>query len=47
MLNKPKGVVSASEGKGERTVCDLVPENLCAVGCSRPADSIKILRALC
>ena len=26
MLNKPKGVVSASDGKGERTVCDLVPE---------------------
>ena len=28
MLNKPKGVVSASDGKGERTVCDLVPEKL-------------------
>ena len=28
MLNKPKGVVSASDGKGERTVCDLVPEEL-------------------
>lgn len=28
MLNKPKGVVSASDGKGERTVCALVPEEL-------------------
>ena len=28
MLNKPKGVVSASDGKGEKTVCDLVPEEL-------------------
>lgn len=26
MLNKPKGVVSASEGKAEKTVVDLVPE---------------------
>ena len=25
----------------------LSPKSLCAVGCSRPADSIKILRALC
>ena len=25
----------------------LSPRNLCAVGCSPPADSIKILRALC
>lgn len=28
MLNKPKGVVSASEGKGEKTVVDLVPDSL-------------------
>lgn len=25
MMNKPKGVISASEGKGEKTVVDLVP----------------------
>ncbi|MEG1845508.1 MAG: pseudouridine synthase [Oscillospiraceae bacterium] len=28
MLNKPKGVVSASAGKGEKTVVDLVPDSL-------------------
>ncbi|MEG1835219.1 MAG: pseudouridine synthase [Oscillospiraceae bacterium] len=28
MLNKPKGVVSASAGKGEKTVVDLVPDRL-------------------
>ena len=28
MLNKPQGVISASEGKGEPTVIDLVPEAL-------------------
>ena len=28
MLNKPQGVISASEGKGEKTVVDLVPESL-------------------
>lgn len=28
MLNKPKGVVSASNGKGDKTVVDLVPDNL-------------------
>lgn len=28
MLNKPKGVVSASESKNEKTVIDLVPESL-------------------
>ncbi len=28
MLNKPKGVVSASEGKGEITVVDILPENM-------------------
>lgn len=28
MLNKPEGIVSASEGKGQKTVVDLVPENL-------------------
>ncbi|MEG1551076.1 MAG: S4 domain-containing protein, partial [Oscillospiraceae bacterium] len=27
MLNKPKGVVSASAGKGEKTVVDLVPDS--------------------
>ena len=27
MLNKPKGVVSASEGKGDVTVVDILPEN--------------------
>lgn len=26
MMNKPKGVISASEGKGERTVMDLLPD---------------------
>ena len=44
MLNKPKGVVSASDGKGEKT---LSPRSLCAVGCFPPADLIKILRDLC
>ena len=28
MLNKPRDVISASEGKGEKTVVDLVPQNL-------------------
>lgn len=28
MMNKPKGVVSASKGKGEKTVVDLVPNEL-------------------
>ncbi|MCR4924692.1 MAG: rRNA pseudouridine synthase [Clostridiales bacterium] len=28
MMNKPTGVVSASEGKGEKTVVDLVPDEL-------------------
>ncbi|MGN0531331.1 MAG: pseudouridine synthase [Eubacterium sp.] len=28
MMNKPGGVISASDGKGERTVVDLVPENM-------------------
>lgn len=28
MMNKPKGVISASEGKGEKTVVDLVPEEM-------------------
>ena len=47
MLNKPKGVVSASDGKAKEPFVTLSPKSLCAVGCSRPADSIKILRALC
>lgn len=28
MMNKPKGVISASEGKGEKTVVDLVPNDM-------------------
>ena len=28
MMNKPKGVISASEGKGEKTVVDLVPSDM-------------------
>lgn len=28
MMNKPKGVVSASKGKGDKTVVDLVPDEL-------------------
>lgn len=28
MMNKPKGVISASEGKGEKTVVDILPENM-------------------
>jgi len=28
MLNKPKGVISASEGRGEKTVIDLLPEEM-------------------
>lgn len=32
MMNKPKGVVSASKGKGEKTVVDLVPKELMRKG---------------
>jgi 16S rRNA pseudouridine516 synthase len=28
MLNKPEGVISASDGNGEKTVVDLVPDNM-------------------
>ncbi len=28
MMNKPKGVISASEGKGDKTVVDLVPDDM-------------------
>lgn len=28
MMNKPKGVISASEGRGEVTVTDILPENM-------------------
>lgn len=28
MMNKPAGVISASDGKGEKTVVDLVPDNM-------------------
>lgn len=28
MMNKPKGVISASEGKGEKTVVDILPDNM-------------------
>lgn len=28
MMNKPKGVISASDGKGEKTVIDLLPDEL-------------------
>lgn len=28
MMNKPKGVISASDGKGEKTVVDLVPSDM-------------------
>lgn len=28
MMNKPKGVISASDGKGEKTVVDILPENM-------------------
>lgn len=28
MMNKPKGVISASEGRGEKTVVDILPENM-------------------
>ena len=28
MLNKPKGVISASDGKGEKTVVDLLPKDM-------------------
>lgn len=28
MMNKPKGVISASEGRGDSTVVDLVPEDM-------------------
>lgn len=28
MMNKPKGVISASEGRGDRTVIDLLPEDM-------------------
>lgn len=28
MMNKPKGVISASDGKGEKTVVDILPDNM-------------------
>lgn len=28
MMNKPKGVISASEGKGEKTVVDILPDEM-------------------
>lgn len=28
MMNKPKGVISASEGNGDKTVVDILPENM-------------------
>lgn len=28
MMNKPKGVISASDGKGEKTVTDLLPDDM-------------------
>lgn len=28
MMNKPKGVISASEGRGEKTVVDILPDNM-------------------
>lgn len=28
MMNKPKGVISASEGKGEKTVIDILPQEM-------------------
>lgn len=28
MMNKPQGVISASDGKGEKTVVDLLPDNM-------------------
>lgn len=28
MMNKPQGVISASEGKGEKTVVDILPDNM-------------------
>ncbi len=28
MMNKPEGVISASDGKGEKTVVDILPENM-------------------
>lgn len=28
MMNKPKGVISASEGKGDKTVIDILPESM-------------------
>ena len=28
MMNKPKGVISASNGKGEKTVVDILPPNM-------------------
>lgn len=28
MMNKPKGVISASDGKGEKTVVDLLPDDM-------------------
>ena len=28
MMNKPKGVISASDGKGDKTVVDILPEDM-------------------
>ena len=41
MMNKPQGVVSATEDNLHATVLDLVPPNFFAKDCFPPADWIK------
>ena len=47
MLNKPRALFRQATERVKEPFVTLSPRSLCAVGCSRPADSIKILRALC
>lgn len=46
MMNKPKGVISATKG-GDKTVLDIVPEEMARKIFSRQDGLIRILRALC
>lgn len=47
MLNKPTGVLSATDGKGEPTVLDLVPSALRRKGLFPAGGWIRIPPALC
>lgn len=46
MMNKPKGVISASDGKGEKTVVDILPDELKRKIFFLPADWTRTQQAL-